>query len=343
MTAKPKRRWLQFSLKSFLIVVTLFAVWLGYFSLRAREQRAAVARIKELGGHVQYDYQWGSNSQSGPPGWPWLRRLVGDEYFQEVTRVWLDKTQVSDADLRVVSKLRHTRSLSLNWTDISDEGLASIHGISELTYLGLCKTKVTSEGIRLLPQQLTGCTLVLAETSVGDDALSDLSGCEMLNLDETHITSHGIQELADSKTLSNLAIQHTAVDDAAVPFLAQIKSLTWLHISGTRISGEGLISLRSALPQCRIDGNWEDLSSLGPLDGTRGQARWKMAMDTTQYLNKEKSLKLLVLSNPSITDDHLALLEGLDNLESLDLRGASVTDAGVEKLQKALPKLKIHR
>ena len=50
MTVWPTRRWLQFSLRSFLLVVTLLATWLGYISFRAREQRVAVARIKELGG-----------------------------------------------------------------------------------------------------------------------------------------------------------------------------------------------------------------------------------------------------------------------------------------------------
>jgi len=33
----------------------------------------------------------------------------------------------------------------------------------------------------------------------------------------------------------------------------------------------------------------------------------------------------------------------LDHLDALDLRGSGVTDAGVQKLQKALPNLKIHR
>ena len=42
MTARPNRRWLQFSLRTFLIVLTLLAMWLGYVSFRAREQRAAV-------------------------------------------------------------------------------------------------------------------------------------------------------------------------------------------------------------------------------------------------------------------------------------------------------------
>jgi len=59
--------------------------------------------------------------------------------------------------------------------------------------------------------------------------------------------------------------------------------------------------------------------------------------------NKEQKLKLLVLIDSFVTDAHLATLEGLDHLETLYLRGSSASDAGVQKLQKALPNLKIHR
>ena len=51
----------------------------------------------------------------------------------------------------------------------------------------------------------------------------------------------------------------------------------------------------------------------------------------------------------AIGENHLGgqelsvLLAELDRVEAIDLRGASVTDAGVDKLQKALPRLKIHR
>ena len=344
MTARPNRRWLQFSLRTFLIVVTLLAMGLGYVSFRAREQRAAVARIQELGGHVQYDYQWGPNPKPSPPGWPWLRRLVGDEYFQEVARVNLDKTKVSDADLRLISKLRHARSLALNWTNVSDEGLASIRGMSELNYLGLWKTKVTSEGIRRMRSPRPGSWVILAETSIGDEALPNLSDCGHLVLDGTRITSQGVKELAKFKNLNALSLQHTSVDDAAVPFLIQITNLQELFVDDTKISGEGLLALRDAFPKCWFNANLVDLSNLGPpLDSTLGRSRWKMVMDRIELLNKEHWIKLLVLSNPTITDDHLATLEGLDHVETIDLRGTSVTDAGVQKLQKALPNLKIHR
>ncbi len=344
MTTRPNRRWLQFSLRTFLIVLTLLAMGLGYVSFRAREQREAVARINELGGHIQYDYQRGSNPKPSPPGWPWLRRLVGDEYFQDVAFVNLGNTKVSDADLRLISKLRRTKILTLDGTNISDEGLASIRGMSELQSLGLMKTKVTTEGIRRMRPPRTGSTVRLAETSIGDDALPNLSSCGFLILDGTAITSQGVQKLAESKTLIDFSIQRTAVDDAAVPSLVKIKTLTWLLVWDTKISGEGLFRLRNALPNCHVDGPVVDFSGgFNPAAPGPEGGGWKPRMERLLWLNKAQHLKLVVLADPLVTDGHLATLEGLDHLELLDLRGASVTDAGVKRLQKALPKLKIHR
>jgi hypothetical protein len=339
MSDNPKRRWLQFSLRTFVIVISLLAAWLGYISFRAREQREVVARVTELGGKFEYDYQTGKNPQKTPPGWPWLRRLVGDEYFQDVAVVHLDDTKVSDADLRLICKLRRAKKLSLNRTEVSDEGLVSIRRMSQLNHLGLMRTKVTTEGICALPQRWN--SFVLEDTSVGDEALLNLSGCKLLNLQGTPVTSQGIKEFAESKNLIFLSITRTAVDDAAVPSLANIKTLGYLEARKTKISGEGLFTLRNALPKCNVDGEIVEFG--GPAAPGPDTSGWKQRVALLLSYNKAQKLKLLVLPGPSITDAHLATLEGLDQMDALDLRGSSVTDAGVEKLQKALPKLKIHR
>ena len=92
---KPSRRCFQYSLRSFLVVLTASAVWLGVVVNRAREQREAVKAIETLGGIVTYDWdheQYGiifppADFPKEPSGPAWLRRLIGDEYFQEVKRV----------------------------------------------------------------------------------------------------------------------------------------------------------------------------------------------------------------------------------------------------------------
>ncbi len=93
------RRWLQFSLRTFLIVLTVGCLWLGSKVERARKQREAVEAIEAVGGVVQYDWQgdiasWKCIAEfrlapvaTEPPTPKWLRVLVGDHWFQNVKSV----------------------------------------------------------------------------------------------------------------------------------------------------------------------------------------------------------------------------------------------------------------
>lgn len=111
---RPGRRWLQFSLRSFLIVLTIGCLWLGWKVERARRQRETVKAIEASGGWVHYDWQsprvaknasfWAGtsfNSKATIDAPPWLRRLIGDDFFQDVEVVYLKQgADSSDVDVR---------------------------------------------------------------------------------------------------------------------------------------------------------------------------------------------------------------------------------------------------
>ena len=62
-TPKPRRRWLQFSLRTMLVLVLIFGAGLGWFARevqKARAQREAAKAIEKLGGGVV----WGRPSSS---------------------------------------------------------------------------------------------------------------------------------------------------------------------------------------------------------------------------------------------------------------------------------------
>lgn len=113
------RRCFQYSLRSFLVVLTAFAIWLGVIVNRAREQRETVKIIEAMGGELYYDWQSAGLDAVGNPidlepcGPAWLRRIVGNELFQTVDTVtfpYMPDSKQADI-LRMIPRLQRLRSL----------------------------------------------------------------------------------------------------------------------------------------------------------------------------------------------------------------------------------------
>ncbi|HUY89424.1 MAG TPA: hypothetical protein VMV10_11880 [Pirellulales bacterium] len=112
-----RRRWLQFSLRGFFVLLTTLAVWLGVIVNRAREQREAVTAIEALEASVGYDWQdvpldpadpFPIDRPLTPPGPAWLRRLIGNEFFQNVVMTsFFSETDV----LKSIAHLKRLRKL----------------------------------------------------------------------------------------------------------------------------------------------------------------------------------------------------------------------------------------
>ena len=54
---KRRRRWLSFSLRTLLVVITIFCVALGYWVHRANRQKAVVKWVEDNGGYVHYEFE----------------------------------------------------------------------------------------------------------------------------------------------------------------------------------------------------------------------------------------------------------------------------------------------
>jgi len=106
------RRRFQFSLRTLLLVVTLCALACSRLAVKmqqAKRQQVAVTEIKELGGTVTYDWQIDADGHSRPnaqpPGPVWLRNVLGDDCFGNVTvaclpldpHVWQHKYELRQA------------------------------------------------------------------------------------------------------------------------------------------------------------------------------------------------------------------------------------------------------
>ena len=98
MGEKRKRRWLRFSIRTLLLAVTVFCVWLGWQANVVRERNAMRRWISNRGGAIDpNDFSWIGQGMYQPTqlGEPSLaRRLLGDK---RVSFVYLPSDQVGEA------------------------------------------------------------------------------------------------------------------------------------------------------------------------------------------------------------------------------------------------------
>lgn len=150
------RRWLQFSLRSFLVVVTIgcvFLVWRVEPDLRRRE---AIKAIGAKGGQfiyivdkddATYTYrkQWVSydfeiKEPKGPP--------IG---------LFLHETTLSRDDLRMISRLDGLQILDIRDATFSDEDLGELRRLRSLRNLMLTTNRVSKKAIADLKRILPNC------------------------------------------------------------------------------------------------------------------------------------------------------------------------------------------
>lgn len=329
-----RRRLFQFSIRTLLILMTLTAIGLAFWTRvyqRVRDQKTANARVLDLGGKTKF--------RQTRRVWPWVQKLVGDDFFQEIISVDLDKTLVTDADLELLGKLRGMRSLSLNGFSLSDPERTLAYNPN------LLPSQISSAGIRRLGPQRYLESARLANTPIDDEALHKIALwplLESLDLKGTRVTSRGIQRLGNLERLKSLNMSRTKIDDGVVPTLCQMRSLQEVDLSYTAVSGAGLLRLREELPACKLRGSFLDFSS--GIDPDPDSMRWKEITRAMWSLGRCGQMKLLILAGTPLTDSHLAELDHrLGDVEVIDLRHTKITRAGVEELQRVLPKCRIVR
>jgi len=151
-TPKSRRRWLQSSLRTMMIVALAGGVscaWLAERMNHARHGRFPTAFVRELGGYEFYDFQrWADGSIPlmapkvalvTPTLRSRLQSLLDDDLFRTVVRVDFQVDRLlSDSDLKtIIGGLPALEELHLNDTELTDEGILELQRLASLRVLEL--------------------------------------------------------------------------------------------------------------------------------------------------------------------------------------------------------------
>ena len=361
-TPAGRPRWrLRLSLRAMMALILVIGLPLGWKVRRASTQRRAVAVVRAMGWQISYE------DEINPQGFPrlphrpwgpaWLRRWVGDEFFEEVGYVNIDARlhlgRVDDDSLAAVGDFDRLQGLTIWWPrdqgDGQDRGQITAAGLARLT--GLRRLRV----LHLLgvPTDPAMVALLSRWTTLEDVELRDLGhpqgtlpgSClahlaRLPGLRKVIITTLASCRAADVEPLTRLAhleqlgLTRSAPSDAGVARFGSLPTLQVLSLPQTELTEPTLAEL------ARIPG----LGSLD-FDGSRlpaGGLRALAGLTRLTYLNvavdglagQPNAHHLIHRVRPRFGDDDLDALERVP-LRDLMLMGMDATDAGVGRLLRS--------
>ena len=202
--ATPRRfRWrrlFQYRLRTLLILTAMSAALFAWWSYKARQQREAVAALKEADAFIRYDYQ--VQKLKRPRYWPaWMVTAVGIDYFANVDLVQFDRIQSTSAGLKHLKSLDRLRSLYLPAPDLTDAMLEHLQGLTSLKELYLnSMIIIDNEVVEPGNEHFT---------DAGLQYLHGLTGLEYLSLPPTIVTDAGLARL--QRALPNCKIEFQEV------------------------------------------------------------------------------------------------------------------------------------
>ena len=275
-----------------LLAIAVIGAGLGWVVNTIRGQRATVAFVEANGGLVSYD--WAANidvSLMKPSGPLWIRRIIGDELFQDIGGIELNwsiprRAQDPPVDVfrrllraaprittlsvsewglnatayRAIGQFKNLETFTLTNEQMTDADVASLRGLANLKTLEIIISDcpITNQSFWSISQLTNLETLILCE-----------SPSARSSEDQTQpILDEGLECLSRLTNLEELTIKNINLTDRGFDHLSRFNKLKSLDLRGPKeseISASGLQRLKTvrSLDALTLDiGRWN--FSIGP-------------------------------------------------------------------------------
>ncbi|MBN2294770.1 MAG: leucine-rich repeat domain-containing protein [Pirellulales bacterium] len=347
----PRKSWFrrprfQYSISTLLLITAIFALWLGHVTNRARKQREAVKELTAVGALISYDWEYHDdgeyNIDAELPGWKWLHKLLGEDYFQEAVSVSFTGFSKPGGDYMVSMDLLTPVDDDPVLTENHFNHLKSLPRLSSLEIENRCpfshpdfwKAVINVKHFSMYDS----CTF--DEDGFGDQELRGIGSLKnliSLYLCSKAVSTASLEEIGKLTNLQSLVLEDVEFHDEDLAYLKNLKSLRSMHLCVQEVEGNGLKYLPAGLEHLEIHGllsgvalkNLRHLKSLNVLILENGEF---LTNEGLQALGCLDSLRELEVSwDNSLTGDFEGL-KGLKGLKKLDLSGLRLSGQDIEKL-----------
>ena len=321
---KPRRRWLQYSLRSLFVLTAICALASYYVSSQLHQYYIEQDCLKEL-------TKAGIRVTTRNVAPHWLQWCLGSDrlFFMERVvgcQLFLQPPPTPDR-LQLLSHLSQLETLEV---DLMSDSLTietippNCRGTLREFYLS---------GSDLTDQDLAG--------------LEQMKSLEFLTLDSREITDQGLKGIAGLTKLRYLSVEGTQLTDERLADVAKLGSLEALDISGTQVTDEGVKLLTKIKALRRVTlGSWhiharsaETLAALSWLTDVRITTS-DIDDGAVKQLTHLRNLQVLELWGAGLSDDGVKLLQKFKKLEYLCLVGSRVSNECAKHLIHLSPSLK---
>ena len=257
----------------------------------------------------------------------WLAQLAGTATLR---RVDLANCAITGDGLRHLGKLTALREVNLTLTPVADDALRHLAGLTELRVLGLASTRCTGTGFA---------------------HLEGLKKLESVNFHFTPLNDDGLRAIARVPVSGRLWFAHTKFTDAGAAALSNLTLLKRCGIGSTdkASSGEAVAALvKLPLEELALLDN--QATDVGVTHAAKIATLRKLDVphaptatdESLRSVSRMPALEEFTLGGAKVTDEGLMELAPSKSLKKLSIGGLkAVTPAGVERLRKARPELRI--
>ncbi|QDV23903.1 leucine-rich repeat domain-containing protein [Aureliella helgolandensis] len=255
--------------------------------------------------------------------------------------------EVDDAMAETLAQLSSVKKLTLNQSKMTLQGWKQLGKLKTLEHLDLRDCSLDNDQLAAIAAEMPLLRSLRLNgksgaTSVDDDGLAVLKNMpqlKVLSADYLWVSEDGLAHLAKPEQLSELYLAKTLVDDTSLEFIAGLTGLKKARLAQSSISSEGL-KLLEKLPLEDLDisecSQLDDasMSSVGKMTTLKRLNLWRVALtdEGIAHLANLNNLEWLNLDNTRLSDAGVAYLSGMTKLKFLHLGSTSVSDAGLDAL-----------